>query len=122
MGLDTTHDCWHGSYSSFGAWRRQVALAAGYGLDSEKDDLLIWQWTGVQEAAGTWATPPDDPLLYLLCHSDCDGVLPVSSLRPLARRLDEIAPRLRETDQALARVFADGLRDAAAKNEPVEFR
>lgn len=27
MGLDTTHDCWHGSYGSFNAWRIQLAKA-----------------------------------------------------------------------------------------------
>lgn len=29
MGLDTTHDCWHGAYSSFMRWRRMLAKAAG---------------------------------------------------------------------------------------------
>lgn len=30
MGLDTTHDAWHGAYSSFGDWRNQLAELAGY--------------------------------------------------------------------------------------------
>ncbi len=30
MGLDTSHDCWHGAYSAFGRWRRAIAEAAGY--------------------------------------------------------------------------------------------
>lgn len=33
MGLDTTHDCWHGAYSAFMRWRRGIAKAAGIPLD-----------------------------------------------------------------------------------------
>lgn len=33
MGLDTTHDCWHGAYSAFNRWRHGLAEAAGIPLD-----------------------------------------------------------------------------------------
>ena len=33
MGLDTTHDCWHGSYSAFAIWRKKLAEAANIPLD-----------------------------------------------------------------------------------------
>ena len=29
MGLDTTHDCWHGAYSAFMRWRQEIARIAG---------------------------------------------------------------------------------------------
>lgn len=29
MGLDTSHDCWHGAYSAFGRWREKLAEVAG---------------------------------------------------------------------------------------------
>ena len=29
MGLDTTHDCFHGSYSNFYAWRNELCRVAG---------------------------------------------------------------------------------------------
>jgi hypothetical protein len=29
MGLDTTHNCWHGAYSAFMRWRQEIAKAAG---------------------------------------------------------------------------------------------
>ena len=29
MGLDTSHDCWHGAYSAFNRWRCAIAKAAG---------------------------------------------------------------------------------------------
>lgn len=32
MGLDTSHDCWHGAYSAFNRWREGIAKAAGIPL------------------------------------------------------------------------------------------
>jgi hypothetical protein len=32
MGLDTSHGCWHGSYSAFMRWRRKIASLAGIPL------------------------------------------------------------------------------------------
>jgi hypothetical protein len=29
MGLDTSHDCWHGAYSAFMRWRSELCRAAG---------------------------------------------------------------------------------------------
>lgn len=29
MGLDTSHNCWHGAYSAFDRWRKEIAKAAG---------------------------------------------------------------------------------------------
>jgi hypothetical protein len=30
MGLDTSHDCWHGAYSAFMRWRQALARAAKF--------------------------------------------------------------------------------------------
>ncbi len=32
MGLDVSHDCWHGAYSAFMRWRQEIARAAGIPL------------------------------------------------------------------------------------------
>lgn len=32
MGIDTSHDCWHGAYSAFMRWRQEIARAAGIPL------------------------------------------------------------------------------------------
>ena len=32
MGLDTTHGCWSGPYSSFGRWREEIARVVGVPL------------------------------------------------------------------------------------------
>lgn len=99
MGLDTSHDCWHGPYSAYGRWRNALAQAAGYGLVKtgpykiEVPDLPYERFT-LANAAGDWGTVPEDPLLYLLVHSDCDGAIHPEQGRALATRLGELLPKL----------------------------
>ncbi len=33
MGLDTTHDCWHGSYGGFAMWRNDLARIIGWDIE-----------------------------------------------------------------------------------------
>jgi hypothetical protein len=33
MGLDTTHDCWHGSYTGFAHWRNDIARIIGWDIE-----------------------------------------------------------------------------------------
>ncbi len=37
MGLDTSHDCWHGAYSAVTRWRNTVAEIAGYPLVEDEN-------------------------------------------------------------------------------------
>ena len=138
MGLDTTHDCWHGSYHSFSAWRNHVAEAAGYpigdrdGLDGETY-VLPWDLFPMARYDGEgWAQQPvEDPLLHLLVHSDCDGLIHPSEGRHIAARLEQLLPRIQEQspryewlrDRAvpLTEAFIAGLRRAAEAGEDVEF-
>ena len=30
MGLDTSHNAWHGAYSAFMTWRKKIAHLAGF--------------------------------------------------------------------------------------------
>jgi hypothetical protein len=123
MGLDTTHDCWHGAYSSFMKWRKALCRAAGRG------DLLSYVGFGGDRA---WPDPSIEPLVHLLNHSDCEGYLEVEQLMPIADRLDELQPELRDIDNTdhcngpwshaeKARAFAAGCRLAASLGERVEF-
>jgi hypothetical protein len=122
MGLDTTHECWHGAYSAFMRWRRRLAEVAGYG------DYETW----CREQPHFPATKKDaerDALTVLLNHSDCDGEIATEYCGPLADRLEQLLPLLdgqedwghignyREKTQQ----FIDGLRRAAAAGEVVEF-
>ena len=134
MGLDTSHGCWHGAYSAFARWRRELARAAGYRIlepsfDSPDYDLP-WDMFENKNYQGEWDTVPgDDPLLYLLVHSDCDGVIHPEQGVHIARRLESLLPLLDESAsgghltsvRAKTQQFIDGLKAAAAAGEDVEF-
>lgn len=145
MGLDTSHDAWHGAYSAFTRWRHAVAEAAGYAIIRPGPLLthpgvgqypyvdLNWDVFEDKNYQGDWDRPPgDDPLLYLIVHSDCDGVIHPKEGRHLAARLEQLLPKL-DTEvfgwyrgqprsmHDLTERFILGLRKAAAANEDVTF-
>lgn len=124
MGLDTTHDCWSGSYISFHSFREALAEAAGL-------PRLVTIEGFASRPRWRWEDLPEDPIIALLNHSDCEGELPVEVLIPLADRLDELAEVLDAAQRAdedsfggwgpSAPRFAEGCRRAAAEGVPVEF-
>lgn len=114
MGLDTTHNCFHGSYSSFDRWRedlhnmvcpeRYMPLDRAWG-DGYYDDQTI-------------------PINVLMDHSDCEGSIPSAMCGPLADTLEDLlrshgAPSVWFT--AITLRFIEGLRLAASLGEDVEF-
>lgn len=124
MGLDTSHNAWHASYSTFGEYRILVCEAAGVEMVPDTSglhgrDVPIW-WTAAFPAdtdyLGNWQTPPADPLQYLVNHSDCDGVIRHEHLAPLIARLEQLTVDHWAHDQFLA-----GLRAADACGEDLEF-
>ena len=133
MGLDTSHGCWHGAYSAFTRWRSKLAELAGY---PPKPDGKPWDYTGIDwtrytpaNIQGEWEREEADPLMYLLAHSDCDGVIHPAQGLPLAKRLEGLLPLLPEaSDQGhignwreTTQDFIDGLRRAAEAGEDVDF-
>lgn len=74
---------------------------------------------------GEWdSIPGEDPLLFLLVHSDCDGVIRPEHGVHLADRLEQLPPLLDESVRRMredTERFAGGLRKAAASGEDVEF-
>lgn len=142
MGLDTTHDCWHGAYSAFSRWRDKLAEAAGYTFHEIEHGrrLVDLDWGGIEAAIGydlngKWPAIPvrpdgsPDPLIILLAHSDCEGELQTEFLAALADRLEELLPKLEGLEDGghigsyvvKTQTFIDGLRRAAAASEPVGF-
>lgn len=137
MGLDCSHGAWHGAYSSFSRWRNAVAEAAGYSL--ETGDHLTYpalDWGSLPHATleGIWQETPEDPLLVLLAHSDCDGDIFPAQAGPLADRLEELLPEIAKKHAAdwdhitrdggmvaVTQRFIDGLRLAQLVNEPLRF-
>lgn len=153
MGLETTHDCWRGSATNFGWWRLHVARAAGYAIKEHSTvpfftvDLPRDLHTE-ETSMGDWSKGPpvEDPLIYLLVHSDCEGVIHAEEGRHLAARMEQLVPALtvegapdfaarmeqaipnltveRMTDEWLrwaTNRFIKGLRVAAEASEDVEF-
>lgn len=136
MGLDTTHDCWHGAYGAFARWRDEIARAAGvpFAVDPEHGDrehyTLPWHWLKPENYQGDWDhVPGDDPLIVLLGHSDCDGVIHPQHGALIADRLEELLPKLDERHagghiwnmREVTERFIAGLREAASLGEDVEF-
>lgn len=111
MGVDTSHDAWHGSYSLFNAFRDAVCQAAGLGKlrDHEGFGGVI-----------PWPSITTEPLVALLDHSDCDGSIPVNQLGALALRLRQVAPQCGEWEPEAMR-FAYGCGEALVCREPLEF-
>jgi hypothetical protein len=139
VGLDTTHDCWHGAYSAFSRWREALAQAAGYelklikypdGFSANEVQCVNWEAITEENLAGRWDRTPEEPLVVLFAHSDCEGAIYPAQAGPLADRLENLLPKLTEMGdgvghigyyEAKTRAFIDGLRAAVKSNEPVEF-
>ena len=124
MGLDTTHDAWHGAYSAFARWREELATTAGI-LDYRNN----WPRLDVDpHLLGDWGEHPEEALWLLLAHSDCDGYLMPREAEAIADRLEELLPLLNGDGgghigsyQEKTQQFIDGLRAAVSAGEPVEF-
>lgn len=122
MGLDTSHDCFHGAYSAFMRFRQQLAKAAGIPLplmegfyDRPYPQSMEWiaprdggpacgdplgpllhRWAETVDGALPlrWDLFEADPLTILLNHSDCDGDIAAEDCAPLADRLAELKPSM----------------------------
>lgn len=135
MGLDTTHNCWHGSYTGFSHWRNMVAATIDWKISTDghygipEDRIPDQQPMGGYPNSvylGIWSNDPADVIDVLMVHSDCEGIIPHRFTLPLAQRLLQVADRMieDEVDQwyiDAARDFASGLMRAHRANEDVEF-
>ena len=116
MGLDTTHDCWHGPYSMFMRWRKALhRYTAPNSLHALEE---AWE-------SGDYADQ-SEPINVLMGHSDCDGEIPAEMCGPLADALQTVVERMPQRgiyDEArpAAERFIAGLRWAAKDGDAVEF-
>lgn len=123
MGLDTTHGCFHGAYSSFNDWREVIAEQVGITLRDMKGfgGSIPWSEAGAS------------PLNRLLQHSDCDGSILWQHCSAIADALEALLPQLEQRtklasgfflasiDHQIAVRLIAGLRLAASRQEDVEF-
>ncbi|WPH57789.1 hypothetical protein [Mycobacterium phage WXIN] len=142
MGLDISHGAWRGAYSAFSRWRDELAEAADYyipKLDPEEQngrklvciDWARWPMDGYYDPpyipCRIDGTP--DPLLLLVAHSDCEGIIQHRFLDALANRLEELLPRVDGVEGFghigdygdKTRTFIEGLRRAIEAGEDLEF-
>ena len=118
MGLDTSHDAFHGAYSAFNSLRQEVAHAIGgsYGphwlrthhgeiardkdgypiRDETLNDAMFYVPDEITEDAfpGLWE---------FLRHSDCDGEISPEMCMKVADDLDHCFPRCRRAARAISR-------------------
>lgn len=124
MGLDTTHDAWHGAYSAFNRFRQSIAKAVGVDFpphdDGGLDDECIYLPDGFREQ--------HPGLLVLLMHSDCDGDMSPEDCRLIAAELRALSVEeslsgghMPSVQEAVGR-FAAGCEAAADAGERLEFR
>jgi len=118
MGLDFSHSDAHWSYSGFMKFRTHLAECTGIDLD------MMEGFGG----DGEWSPPLTEPIIDLLNHSDCDGELTPEQCKIIAPRLRKIVSEWSDSDYMVmydkknALLLADGMEEAAANGEPLEFR
>ena len=135
MGLDISHNAWHGSYTTFTHWRKAIAIAAGWPMEGDyytvPNDGRIPEMPGRDGYdngvwLGDWPEGlPADPLDVLLIHSDCEGTIPWRFTQPIADRLTDLLPKLPWSDddywRDLTVQFITGLVTAHYRHEDVGF-
>ncbi len=118
MGLDTSHNCWHGSYSSFNRFR--FSLAKQIGLD-------LSDYIGYGDKGTKYLESIEHDIMPLLNHSDCDGKLTVKEARRIAKGLQNIIDNFNDKIEAdynfkeLIMQFRDGCLLAVSKRQIIDF-
>jgi hypothetical protein len=118
MGLDTTHNAWHGPYSSFNRFRR--SLAEQIGID-------LTEYYGYGDPDGKDLASIDHDIMPLLNHSDCDGRLTPKECRRIESGLNSILAAFKDTPadfdfKESVIQFRDGCKLAADKKEMLKFQ
>lgn len=119
MGLDTTHNCWHGPYSSFNRFRYSLGHQIGIDLD---------QYIGYGDIGTISINTIDHDLFPLFNHSDCDGELTVEESKQIVKGLNSVLENFNEEIQADLNFkqkiiqFREGCLDAISRNEVIEFK
>lgn len=139
MGLDCSHDAFHGAYGSFNRFRQAVCYVIGGSYPPHnKDNLLLWN-SDIPPDENQWYwgygySVDTHPGLHLfLCHSDCDGEISPEDCIKVAQELEILIPRLKDLGMghghiesqggyaAVCQKFVDGCKEAAKLGEPLVF-
>jgi len=118
MGLDTSHNCWHGPYSTFNRFRYSL----GYQIGIDLDDYSGYNEKGIKDLSKI-----NHALMPLFNHSDCEGRLTVKESKSIVKGLNEVLENFIENDKydydfkELIMIFRDGCLDAISKKQMVKF-
>lgn len=114
MGLDTTHNAWHGSYSSFNQFRHWLAEQIGINLD----DYYGYGNKGTKELKSI-----GNDLKYLFDHSDCDGEITAKRCKKIADAIGEVLKTANKEDYYYPQLvqFQKGCLLAYSQDEKLEF-
>jgi hypothetical protein len=119
MGLDTSHNAWHGGYGLFNQWREWIAEQIGIPLELMEGhyiidgfpnlfSLLQYDYPLGNEAVMRrvrklqkqlplkWTVFKPNPLHILLYHSDCDGYINWRDCGKIAKGLQNILNKVDE--------------------------
>lgn len=147
MGLDCSHDAFHGAYSAFNRLRQEVCYVTGGSfpphwvrnedgsLKRDCHQLLIYDQTLDGKMIYFGDELDDKSGMYcFLCHSDCDGEISPEMCVKVADDLEAILPKIEAlADQGgghiqycggfaeVLKKFIAGCRLAAHNNEPLLF-
>ena len=112
MGLDTSHNAWHGPYSSFNSWREEIAKLFNISLRD------MYGFGGNIY----WETIEYKDIHILLNHSDCDGKISWREAKLIADDLTSILDKI-EDDwvKRKALQFIEGCELAFSKQENIDF-
>jgi hypothetical protein len=139
MGLDTSHDCWHGPYSQFMRWRSRLHVIILRDRRDKMGDAAFdaQPWGRAQmytyeecikvDGPGWPYVSETDPLDVLMSHSDCEGEIAAEMCGPMADALQDLADRrmpergIYDDVKPATLRFIAGLRRAAAAGEAVVF-
>lgn len=118
MGLNTTHGCYDGPYSTFNRFRYSLGHQIGINLSDYK---------GYGNDNGKNLYDIEHELMPLFNHSDCDGELSVEESRSIVKGLDKVLKNFNEKIEAdynfkeKIKTFREGCLLAIKNNEIVEF-
>jgi hypothetical protein len=134
MGLDTTHDCWHGPYSQFMRWRQWInhfvmEERGNAGDEAARKIARMGATPAAIEKAWNDGHYEDQsvPINVLMAHSDCDGDIPADVCGRLADALEALLDKhmpqrgIYDEQRPATERFIRGLRKAAAAGEAVIF-
>ena len=150
MGLDTSHDAWHGSYSGFNSLRQVVCAVfggsypphtcVGWGAGTITRDDLLGKTEPLDDTMIYFCPPGEnvdvpEGLYEFLTHSDCDGEIAPEMCAKVADDLEALLPKIEAFTgtswsghveraggyAAAVRQFIAGCRAAHAAGEPLDF-